>query len=109
MKQAAFRTGLNSRLQNERIFVLDGDIASVKTKDAIILLAQLGLSDYKLLILASAAEPNIQLGARNLPKVTVQTVGQTNLTDVLRSEAILCTKNAWQEMAERVAKTKEGA
>jgi large subunit ribosomal protein L4 len=102
MKQAAFRTVLNSRLQNDRIFVLDGEIAAPKTKDFIALLATMGLSDYKLLLLANAAETNIQLSARNIPKVTVQGVNQTNVTDVLRADAILFTKAAWQEMAERV-------
>lgn len=102
MKQAAFRTVLNSRLQNDRIFVLDGEIAAPKTKDFIALLATMGLGDYKLLLLANAAETNIQLSARNIPKVTVQGVNQTNVTDVLRADAILCTKAAWQEMAERV-------
>ena len=102
MKQAAFRTVLNSRLQNDRIFVMDGDIASGKTKDFVALLATMGLGDYKLLLIANAGEANVQFGARNLPKVTVQGVHQTNVTDVLRAEAILCTKAAWQEMAERV-------
>jgi large subunit ribosomal protein L4 len=102
MKQAAFRTVLNSRLQNDRIFVLDGEIAAPKTKDFIALLSTMGLGDYKLLLLASAGETNIQLSARNIPKVTVQGVNQTNVTDVLRADAILCTKAAWQEMAERV-------
>jgi large subunit ribosomal protein L4 len=113
MKQAAFRTVLNSRLQNDRIFVLDGEIASPKTKEFVALLGTLGLADYKLLVLANAGETNVQLGARNLPKVTVQGVGQTSVTDVLRSEAILCTRAAWQELAERVegsnAKSKEAA
>ena len=94
MKQAAFRTGLNSRLQNERIFVLDGDVASVKTKDAIVLLAQLGLSDYKLLILASATEPNIQLGARNLPKVETLLVTNLNVKQLLGHERIVFAADA---------------
>ena len=102
MKQAAFRTVLNSRLQNDRIFVMDGDIASGKTKDFVALLSTMGLSDYKLLLIANAGETNIQLSARNLPKVTVQSVHQTNVTDVLRADAILCTNAAWQELAERV-------
>lgn len=109
MKQAAFRTVLNSRLQNDRIFVLDGDVASPKTKEFAALLGKLGLGEYKLLVLTNPGETNVQLGARNLPKVTVQGVGQTNVTDVLRSEAILCTKAAWQELAERVAGSKKEA
>jgi large subunit ribosomal protein L4 len=102
MKQAAFRTVLNSRLQNDRIFVIDGEVAAPKTKDFLALLGTMGLGNYKLLVLANTADTNLQLSARNLPKVTVQTVGQTSVTDVLRSEAVLCTRAAWQELSERV-------
>jgi len=102
MKQAAFRTVLNSRLQNDRIFVIDGEVAAPKTKDFLALLGTMGLGNYKLLVLANTADTNLQLSARNLPKVTVQTVGQTSVTDVLRSEALLCTRAAWQELSERV-------
>jgi large subunit ribosomal protein L4 len=110
MRQAAFRTVLNSRLQNDRIFVLDGEIASAKTRDFVVLLNTMGMSQTKLLILTNAADTNVQLGARNLPKVTVQTVEQTNSTDILRCEAVLCTRAAWQELSERVAgKAKETA
>jgi len=103
MKQAAFRTVLNSRLQNDRLFVLDGEVAAPKTKEFVALLGTMGLGEYKLLVLSSAGETNLQLSARNLPKVTVQTVGQTNATDVLRADAVLCTRAAWQELAERVS------
>ena len=110
MKQAAFRTVLNSRLQNDRLFVLEGEVASHKTKDFVALLGTLEMSHYKLLVLTNAAETKLQMSARNLPKVTVQTVGQTNATDILRADAVLCTSAAWQELAERVAgKSKETA
>lgn len=108
MKQAAFRTVLNSRLQNDRIFVIDGEISAPKTKDFVALLGTMGLGDYKLLILANTSDTNLQLSARNLPKVTVQGVHQTNVTDVLRADAILCTKAAWQELAERVEGPRKG-
>lgn len=105
MRQAAFRTALNSRLQNDRLFVFDGpDMDAPKTKDFLALLAKLGLGDYKkLLVLTSQSESNITLSARNLPKVQVQSVSQTGLVDVLKTEAILFTKNAWDEMEQRIA------
>lgn len=109
MRQSAFRTVLNSRLQNDRIFVLDGAVATPKTKDFLALLGTMGLGNYKLLVLAHAGETNVLLGGRNLPKVTVQGVGQTSVTDILRSDAILCTKAAWQELSERVDGKKEAA
>ena len=104
MKQSAFRTVLNSRLQNEAIYVVEAPaLDAPKTKTIVTLLATLGLSDKKVLFLVNAGEANLLLSARNLPKVQVQTVGQTGIVDVLRSDVVLCTQTAWQEMAERVS------
>ena len=104
MRQSAFRTALNSRLQNDRIFVIDGlSMEKPKTKDFLNLLAKLGLSQYKLLVLTSLGEENIARSGNNLPRVQMQSVNQTGLVDVLKYEAILCTKSAWNELSERVS------
>ncbi|RYG75384.1 50S ribosomal protein L4 [bacterium] len=104
MRQSAFRTALNSRLQNDRIFVIDGlEMAKPKTKDFVALLSTLGLSEYKLLVLTSTGEENIARSGNNLPRVQTQTVNQTGLVDVLKYDAILLTKTAWNELSERVA------
>jgi ribosomal protein L4 len=63
----------------------------------------MGLSDYKLLVLTSAGEENIARSGSNLPRVQTQSVNQTGLVDVLKYDAILCTKSAWNELAERVS------
>ncbi|HEX9996041.1 MAG TPA: 50S ribosomal protein L4 [Abditibacterium sp.] len=104
MRQSAFRTALNSRLQNDRIFVIDGfQMEKPKTKEFLKLLSTLGLSDYKLLVLTSLGEENIARSGNNVPRVQMQTVNQTGLVDVLKYDAILCTKSAWNELSERVA------
>lgn len=109
MKRAAFLTALNSRLQNDLIYVLDGvAFDAPKTKTVVTLLGTLGVSGKKVLFLIAEADVNLGLSARNLPKVVVQSVGQTNLTDVLRSEVILCTRGAWDEMTSRIEGKKDG-
>lgn len=106
MKRAAFATALNSRLQNDRIFVLDGlSFEKPSTKNFAALLGTMSMTGQKLLILTGAADTNILKSARNLPKVQVQSVGQTGIVDVLKSEAILCTREAWNELSARVAGT----
>lgn len=110
MRRAAFATALNSRLQNDRIFVLDGiAYAAPKTKDFAGLLKTLELSESKVLFLSSAGEENLLLSARNLPKVKAQTVGQTSLVDVLGSEAVVFTRAAWVEMEARISGQSEVA
>ena len=103
MRQAAFRTALNSRLQNDRIYVLDGvSFETPKTKEMVRLLSALSLTETKVLLLASNGEENVALSARNLPKVKAQTVGTTSLVDVLGSEYIVFTRSAWDEMTLRI-------
>lgn len=103
MKQAAFRAVLNSRLQNDRIFVVEGAFDAPKTKQFVAAIGAMGFANQKVLFLTGGGDENFTLSARNVPKVQVQSVGQTSLTDVLGSEAILCTQTAWLELAERVA------
>ncbi len=103
VRQAAFRTALNSRLQNDRIYVLEGvSFEKPQTKAMVTLLAALGLSEAKVVLLASNGEENVALSARNLPKVKAQSVGTTSLVDVLGSEYIVCTRAAWDELTLRV-------
>ena len=103
MRQSAFRTVLNSRLQNDVLFVLDGiSMSAPKTKEIVTLLSTMQLTGKKVLLLTSEADANITLSARNLPKVVVQAVNQTGITDVLRSEAVVCTRGAWDELSARI-------
>ena len=103
MRQAAFRTGLNSRLQNNLLFVLEGlTLETPKTKELIRVIDAMELSGKKLLLLTSENDTNVRLSARNIPKVVVQSVSQTGLTDVLRSDAVVCTRDAWEEMLVRI-------
>lgn len=103
MRQAAFRTVLNSRLQNDVLYVLDGiSMSAPKTKEIVTLLSTMQLTGKKVLLLTSESDANITLSARNLPKVVVQAVNQTGITDVLRSEAVVCTRSAWDELSARI-------
>ena len=103
MRQAAFRTVLNSRLQNDVLYVLDGiSMSAPKTKEIVALLSTMQLTGKKVLLLTSEGDANITLSARNLPKVVVQAVNQTGITDVLRSEAVVCTRSAWDELSARI-------
>lgn len=103
MRQAAFRTVLNSRLQNGRLYVLDGvAFAAPKTKEFIQLRASLDLADFKLLLLTAEGEENLARSARNLPRVFEQSVSQTSLVDVLRHDYILMTRAAWSELEARI-------
>jgi large subunit ribosomal protein L4 len=103
MRQAAFRTVLNSRLQNDRLMVLDGlSFDKPRTKEIVKLLLTLGVSESKVLLLSSTGEEFVALSARNLPKVKSQTVNTTSTTDILGADYVLCTRAAWSEMETRI-------
>lgn len=102
MRQAAFRTVLNSRLQNDRLLVLDGALAEPRTRLMTALLAEMQLSGSKILFLVCDQDASFIRAAANLPQVLVQEVQHTSTVDVLGSEYVLCTRSAWEQLAARV-------
>jgi len=103
MRQAAFKQVLKNRLEHEKVMVLDGfALDAPKTKSMIALMKSLDLSNLRVLLLVSEGDDNLLLSARNIPKITAQTVNQTSSSDVLRAEALLCTRAAWDELLARV-------
>lgn len=102
MRQRAFATVVNSRAQNDRIVVVDGEISAAKTKEFVQLLGQIGLSGQKVLFLADVSEQGYLCSSRNIPQVQAQTVAQTSVVDVLNCDSILCTRQAWEQLETRV-------
>jgi large subunit ribosomal protein L4 len=83
--------------------VLDGfTMDAPKTKTIVELLKSLELSNQRVLLLVSESDANLTLSSRNVPKITAQSVNQTSSSDVLRAEALLCTRTAWDELLARV-------
>ena len=58
MRQAAFRTVLNSRLQNDRLLVIDGELADAKTKSFVAALNAIGVNDQKVLFVTGNGDDN---------------------------------------------------
>jgi large subunit ribosomal protein L4 len=102
MRQRAFATVVNSRAQNDRLFILDGDITEAKTKAFAQLLETLNLAGTKVLFLADVSQQEYLRSSRNLPQVQAQTVEQTSVVDVLNSDNVLCTRQAWELLEARV-------
>jgi len=102
MRQRAFATVVNSRAQNDRLFILDGDITEAKTKAFAQLLETLNLAGTKVLFLADVSQQEYLCSSRNLPQVQAQTVEQTSVVDVLNSDNVLCTRQAWELLEARV-------
>ncbi|HEX8550361.1 MAG TPA: 50S ribosomal protein L4 [Abditibacteriaceae bacterium] len=103
MRQAAFRQVLKNRLDNERVFIIDNlALDTPKTKTMVALLKTLDMSAQRVLLLVAETDTNLVLSSRNIPKLTTQSANQTNSADVLRAEALVCTRSAWDELMARV-------
>ena len=89
MRRAALRSALSSKALERQIVVLnDLEIETTKTKEMVTLLANLGLGDRVLILLAQRDEA-IENSARNLPKVTTLRASYLNIRDLLKHEHVL--------------------
>ena len=110
MRQAAFRQVLKNRLEHETVSILDGfSMDAPRTKTLVALMKTLEMTNRRVLLLVSESDTHVTLSSRNIPKVMTQTVAQTSSSDVLRAEALLCTRTAWDELMARVGASDEVA
>ena len=101
-KKLAIKSVLTERLKEKNITVVDSlNLENPKTKEAVALLANLGLP-AKTLFLVSEKNDNLQLAVRNLPRADVLLVDGLNVFDLLVHERIVCTPEALKKIEERL-------
>ena len=98
-KQVALRSALTSRLQDQKLMILDMiSFDDVKTKQVVKMMDNLKLS--KALIVMPEADKNVVLSARNIPDVKTTQVGKLNVYDILNNGTVVITKDAAQKIEE---------
>lgn len=98
-KQVALRSALTSRLQDQKLMILDTiSFDDVKTKQVVKMMDNLKLS--KALIVMPEADKNVVLSARNIPDVKTTQVGKLNVYDILNNGTVVITKDAAQKIEE---------
>ena len=98
-KQAALKSALSSRVQEEKIFVLEElALAEVKTKKVREVLDALKLK--KALIVLDSKDENVILSARNIPDVKTIQADSLNVYDILKYDAFVATKKAVETIEE---------
>ena len=98
-KQAAMKSALTSRLQDNKLVVIDAiSFDDIKTKQVVKMMDDLKLT--KALIVTPAADKNVVLSARNLPEVKTTQVGKLNVYDILNNGTVVITKDAAQKIEE---------
>ena len=103
-RQLALRKALSERLRAGDVVLVDElKLASPKTREFILVLAALDLKTTTLIV-SEAADKNLTLAARNLPVVALTTSDSVNTYDVLRSDKIVFTRAAFEQLEARLNK-----
>ena len=92
-KRAALKSVLTSRVQENKIVVLDElKLEAVKTKDFVEVMSNLKVENA--LVVTAAQDNNVVLSARNVPGVETSVAANINVDDVLNHRTLVVTKDA---------------
>jgi large subunit ribosomal protein L4 len=110
MIKAALRGALTDRARSNRIHVVSGVVegSAPSTKSAKSLLSKISDRNHVLLVVERADEA-AWLSARNLPQVHILEAGQLNTYDVMLSDDVVFTKDAFDRFTGNGAEDTEGS
>ena len=98
-KRAALKSALTSRVEDQKLVVLDElKLDEGKTKNFIAVLKALNLD--KALFVLDDNDKNVILSARNIPDVKTAQVNELNVYDVLKYNTVVLTKKAVSDIEE---------
>jgi large subunit ribosomal protein L4 len=103
-RQLALRKALSERLRAGDVLVVsDLNLGSPKTKEFAGVLSALEVKGTALIV-AQAPDKNLTLASRNVPNVTLATSETLTTYDVLRSDKLLFTRSAFEQVEARLNK-----
>jgi large subunit ribosomal protein L4 len=95
IRQLARKSALNARAREDALIVIDNfNYDAPNTKQMVALLAALGVTDKKVLILTDGMKPNVFLSARNLQRTHVMPYSDVSTYHILWSDVVLVESNA---------------
>jgi large subunit ribosomal protein L4 len=104
MKRLALRGALTAKLADGAVkVVVDLGPDAIRTRDLVASLAALGGgdgSDRRVLLVAPGRDEQLELSARNLPRVEVLLADSLNVVDLVRADLVLIEQPALARMAE---------
>ncbi len=100
VRRLALKSVLSSRVADEKFLVLDKlELSDIKTKDMVAVLASLKL-EGKVAVVLDQTNEAVMLSARNLPNVTVTTVSQASVYELMNFPTIVATADAVKQYEE---------
>lgn len=98
-KAGAIKSALTSRVDADKIYVMDGiSMDEIKTKKIVSMLNALNLK--KALIVLDKKDDNVILSARNIPSVRTATSNAINVYDIMKYDTLVITKDAVSQIEE---------
>ena len=92
-RRAALRSALTSKVQDEKLIVLDSLVLNeIKTKDMVKVLNN--IKAEKALVVTADDNKNVVLSARNIADVMTATPATINVYDVMKQKTLVLTKDA---------------
>ncbi|MEX0821858.1 MAG: 50S ribosomal protein L4 [Rhodothermales bacterium] len=108
-RRLARRSAFAYKAQKEAFRVVDElDFERVSTKELVALVAGLGVTEEKVLILTSEYRPDLYQSSRNLKKVDVKEAQRVSTLDILKADVVVMEEKAVATLAELLG-TKETA
>ncbi len=99
----ALKMALSSKVKDGKLVILDEAKAKdPKTKDLAARLNKMGLDSSVLFIDGANVDENFALAARNIPMIDVLPEQGANVYDILRRDVLVLTKNAVEQLQERL-------
>ncbi|GIP65726.1 50S ribosomal protein L4 [Virgibacillus pantothenticus] len=103
VRRLALKSALSSKTKENNLVVLESlSFDEPKTKEAVKMLTALNV-DTKALIVVAEKEENVVRSMNNLPTVTVLTVEEMNVLDLLGHDKLILTKEAAEKAGEVLA------
>jgi large subunit ribosomal protein L4 len=100
MKRLALRGALTAKLGDEAVKVIDTfGLDAIKTRELVGVLGALE-ANGRVLVVAPGRDENLELSARNLPRVEVILADSLNVVDLLRADVVLIEQPALARMEE---------
>ena len=98
-KALAIKSALTTRVQADKIYVLDGiSFDEIKTKKMVAVMDNLKLD--KALVVLDQKDENVILSARNIPEVRTVMSNSINVYDILKYGSLVITKEAVAQIEE---------
>jgi large subunit ribosomal protein L4 len=103
IRALALRSALSSKAKNGKLIILDEAVAKDhKTKPMAVALKAMGL-DSALILCGKEVDVNFARATSNIPKLDVLPSQGANVYDILRRDVLVLTKDAVNDLTERLA------